>query len=171
MEQDAYRPVLEKILSGRRNMDNLQLVYNFPLCGSLSVEAEALVETGGSTDEAKSLIKVIRDRAGNTNDIDKMVAERYNGSLRDLVRNERRVELAQEGLRFADIRRWNILLDVMNKPIEGIEYRDFSSGTPKHTVLIPAERDAYTAKDFWWPIPQAEIDLNPGRITQNEGWK
>ena len=133
--------------------------------------AEALVETGGSTDEAKSLIKVIRDRAGNTNDIDKMVAERYNGSLRDLVRNERRVELAQEGLRFADIRRWNILLDVMNKPIEGIEYRDFSSGTPKHTVLIPAERDAYTAKDFWWPIPQAEIDLNPGRITQNEGWK
>ena len=135
------------------------------------LRAEALVETGGSTDEAKSLIKVIRDRAGNTNVIDKMSAERYNGSLRDLVRNERRVELAQEGLRFADIRRWYILLDVMNKPIEGIEYRDFSSGTPKHTVLIPAERDAYTAKDFWWPIPQAEIDLNPGRITQNEGWK
>ncbi|MFS9669277.1 RagB/SusD family nutrient uptake outer membrane protein, partial [Klebsiella pneumoniae] len=66
------------------------------------LRAEALVETGGSTDEAKSLIKVIRDRAGNTNDIDKMVAEHYNGSLRDLIRNERRVELAQEGLRFAD---------------------------------------------------------------------
>ena len=144
---------------------------NFRYAEAYLLRAEALVETGGSTDEAKSLIKVIRDRAGNTNDIDKMVAERYNGSLRDLVRNERRVELAQEGLRFADIRRWNILLDVMNKPIEGIEYRDFSSGTPKHTVLIPAERDAYTAKDFWWPIPQAEIDLNPGRITQNEGWK
>ena len=135
------------------------------------LRAEALVETGGSTDEVKSLIKVIRDRAGNTNDIDKMVAERYNGSLRDLVRNERRVELAQEGLRFADIRRWNILLDVMNKPIEGIEYRDFSSGTPKHTVLVPAIREAYTIRDFWWPIPQAEIDLNPDRITQNEGWK
>ena len=135
------------------------------------LRAEALVETGGSTDEVKSLIKVIRDRAGNTNDIDKMVAERYNGSLRDLVRNERRVELAQEGLRFADIRRWNILLDVMNKPIEGIEYRDFSSGTPKHTVLVPAIREAYTTRDFWWPIPQAEIDLNPDRITQNEGWK
>ena len=135
------------------------------------LRAEALVETGGSTDEVKSLIKVIRDRAGNTNDIDKMVAERYNGSLRDLVRNERRVELAQEGLRFADIRRWDILLDVMNKPIEGIEYRDFSSGTPEHAVLVPAIREAYTTRDFWWPIPQAEIDLNPGRITQNEGWK
>ena len=106
-----------------------------------------------------------------TNDIDTMLAERYNGSLRDLVRNERRVELAQEGLRFADIRRWGILLDVMNKPIEGIEYRGFSSGTPKHTVLVPAIREAYTTRDFWWPIPQAEIDLNPDRITQNEGWK
>lgn len=135
------------------------------------LRAEALVETGGSMDEVKSLIKVIRDRAGNTNDIDKMVAERYNGSLRDLVRNERRVELAQEGLRFADIRRWDILLDVMNKPIEGIEYRDFSSGTPEHAILVPAIREAYTTRDFWWPIPQAEIDLNPDRITQNEGWK
>lgn len=135
------------------------------------LRAEALVETGGSAEEAKSLIKAIRDRAGNTNDIDKMIAERYNGSLLELIRNERRVELAQEGLRFADIRRWNILLDVMNQPVEGIEYRDFSSGTPKHTVLIPAERVAYTSRDFWWPIPQAEIDLNEGYITQNEGWK
>lgn len=135
------------------------------------LRAEALVETGGSADEAKAMVKVVRDRAGNTNDIDKMVAERYNGNLLDLIRNERRVELAQEGLRFADIRRWNILLDVMNKPIEGVEYRDFSSGTPKHTVLIPAERDAYTARDFWWPIPQAEIDLNPDLIQQNDGWK
>ena len=129
-----------------------------------------MVESGENLEEAKSLLKVVRDRAGNTNDIDKVINERYNGSLLELVRNERRVELAQEGLRFADIRRWNILLDVMNKPIEGIEYRDFSNGTPVHKVLIPAERDAYTAKDFWWPIPQAEMDLSTGNITQNEGW-
>lgn len=134
------------------------------------LRAEALVESGENLEEAKSLLKVVRDRAGNTNDIDKVINERYNGSLLELVRNERRVELAQEGLRFADIRRWNILLDVMNKPIEGIEYRDFSNGTPVHKVLIPAERDAYTAKDFWWPIPQAEMDLSTGNITQNEGW-
>lgn len=135
------------------------------------LRAEALVETGGSASEAKALIKVIRDRAGNTNDIDKMIAERYNGSLLELIRNERRIELAQEGLRFFDIRRWNILLDVMNKPIEGIEYRDFSGATPVRKVLIPAERDPFTARDFWWPIPQAEIDLNIERIKQNEGWK
>lgn len=135
------------------------------------LRAEALVETGGSADEAKQMVKVIRDRAGNTNDIDRMIAERYNGSLRDLIRNERRVELADEGLRFFDIRRWKILLDVMNQPVEGIEYRDFSGGTPVRKVYTPADRDPYTARDYWWPIPQAEIDLNGGRVTQNDGWK
>lgn len=132
------------------------------------LRAEALVETGGSADEAKSMIKVIRDRAGNTNDIDKMVAERYNGSLRDLIRNERRVELAQEGLRFYDLRRWNTLLNEMNKPVQGVEYRDANG---KKVILSAAERDAYTEKDIWWPIPQSEIDLNKGRIKQNPLWE
>jgi hypothetical protein len=136
------------------------------------LRAEALLETGGSEAEAKSLVKVVRDRAGNTNDIDEMVSKRY-GTLLNLVRNERRVEFADENLRFYDIRRWGTFLDVMNKPIEGIVYRDFSNGTPKRVVLetVPKSARTYTSKDFWWPIPQAEIDLNAGRITQNEGWK
>lgn len=135
------------------------------------LRAEALVETGGSSEEAKRLIKIIRDRAGNTNDIDGILDEQYNGNLLDLIRNERRVELANEGLRFYDIRRWHILSDVMNKPIEGIEYRDFSFDPPKKIVYTPAIREPYTEKDFWWPIPQSEIDLNKGRIKQNEGWE
>ncbi len=133
------------------------------------LRAEALLETGGDVNEAKEMLQVIRDRAGNTNDIDTVVNDLYDGSLLNLARNERRVEFAQEGLRFYDIRRWGIFLDVMNQPVEGIEYRDFSSGTPTHTVYVPAERETYTDRDFWWPIPQEEIDLN-ARITQNEGW-
>ena len=135
------------------------------------LRAEALVETGGSAEEAKSLIKVLRDRAGNTNDIETTLASIYNGNLLDMIRNERRIEMAQEGLRLYDIRRWKILLDVMNKPVEGIEYRDFSSGTPVKQVLIAAERETYTEKDYWWPIPLAEMDLDKtGRIKQNTGW-
>lgn len=134
------------------------------------LRAEALVETGGSADEAKALVKVIRDRAGNTNDIDEAVTKYYNGSLLNLIRNERRVEFAQEGLRFYDLRRWNILLEEMNKPVEGIEYNDYSTGSPVHKVNVPAVREPYKERDFWWPIPQAEIDLNIGYMTQNEGW-
>ncbi|MDR1381207.1 MAG: RagB/SusD family nutrient uptake outer membrane protein [Tannerella sp.] len=140
------------------------------------LRAEALVETGGSESEAKELIKALRDRAGNTNDMDAAITNIYGGSLLNLIRNERRVELAQEGLRLFDIRRWKILPDVMNKPVYGIEYRDFSGGTPVRKYLIPAgladdgSRVPYTEKDYWWPVPQAEIDLNKGRIKQNSSW-
>lgn len=128
------------------------------------LRAEALVETGGSSEEVKALLKVIRDRAGNTNDINKMLAERYNGNLRDMVRNERRVEFAQEGLRLYDIRRWGILLDVMNQPILGVEHDSYPKG-----ALEVTQRDPYTEKDYWWPIPQAEMDLNP-QMEQNKDW-
>jgi len=116
------------------------------------------------------LVKVIRDRAGNTNDIDEAINKFYGGSLLKLIRNEQRVEFAQEGLRFYDLRRWNILNEEMNKPIEGIEYYDYSSGEKEYKVYKPAVREVYTNRDFWWPIPQAEIDLNQGYITQNQGW-
>lgn len=131
------------------------------------LRAEALIETGGSETEAKRLIKVVRDRACNTNDIDWAVQNIYNGSLRDLVRNEERVEFADENHRFFDIRRWGILLDAMNKPVQGIQYRDDSGNT---VIYAPAERVAYTSKDFYWPIPQAEMDLSTGNLKQNEGW-
>jgi len=137
------------------------------------LRAEALVETGGNADEAKSLIKKIRDRAGNTNDLDATLAGTYKGSLLDMIRNEKRIEMVQEGQRLFDIRRWKILLDVMNKPIEGIEYRDFSSGSPVKKILIPAasERSEFKERDYWWPIPQEEMDLDKtGRIKQNPGW-
>ena len=140
------------------------------------LRAEALVETGGSTEEAKSCIQKIRDRAGNTNDLETVITSTYRGNLLNLIRNERRVELANEGLRIADIRRWKILLDVMNQPALGVDYRDFSSGTPVKKNVIPetlndaGKRVAFTEKDYWWPIPQAEIDLNKGRIIQNKSW-
>lgn len=135
------------------------------------LRAEALVETGGDMQEAKSMIKVLRDRAGNTNDLEETLTNTYGGNLLNMIRNERRVEMAQEGQRLFDIRRWKILLDVMNKPVEGIEYRDFSSGIPTKKVYIAAERETLTNKDYWWPIPLAEMDLDAsGRIKQNTGW-
>ena len=132
------------------------------------LRAEALVETGGDLNEVKRLLQVIRDRAHNTNTVDWALQHFYNGSLRDMVRNERRIEFADESVRFFDIRRWNILLDVMNKPIQGIEYHD---GAGKLVVYEPAKREKYTARDFYWPIPQAEMDLSMGNMKQNDGWK
>ncbi|MCI1817404.1 MAG: RagB/SusD family nutrient uptake outer membrane protein [Prevotella sp.] len=41
---------------------------------------------------------------------------------------------------------------------------------PKRVVRVPAIRQPYTKKDYWWPIPQVEMDLSKGNLTQNEGW-
>ncbi len=151
------------------NTFNSYVVFRFSEVYLL--RAEALVETGGSLEEAKSLIQIIRDRAGNTNDIDHVLSTLYNDNMLELIRNEKRVEFAQEGLRLYDIKRWKILLDVMNKPIEGIQYRVFTDGVPSEVVNKPAKRDEFTEKDYWWPIPQAEMDLDSsGRIKQNSGW-
>lgn len=160
----------KKYFQGAETWSTFNSFIIFRYAEAYLLRAEALVETNGDITEAKALVKVIRDRAGNTNDIDETVANLYGGSLLDLIRNEFRVEFAHEGMRFFDIRRWNILLDVMNKPIGGIEYYENTEEGRVKKVLTPAVRTTYTSKDFWWPIPQEEIDINKGRLTQNKDW-
>ena len=72
---------------------------------------------------------------------------------RDIVRNERRVELAFEGLRLYDIRRWRIAKEVMNG------YRD-----PGNYVRV------FEDKHYLWPIPQPEVD-KMGENFQNPDYR
>jgi len=84
------------------------------------------------------------------------------------VRYERRVELAFEGLRLFDIRRWKIAAQVMPAPaVTGIDYLN-AAGT-KITAAQPASARAFPARAYLWPIPQAELDLNPN-LKQNPGF-
>jgi hypothetical protein len=84
------------------------------------------------------------------------------------VRYERRAELAFEGLRLFDIRRWKIAEQVMPTPaVRGIDYLD-ATGTLR-TATVPASARAFPARDYLWPIPQAELDLN-ANLKQNPGF-
>lgn len=88
--------------------------------------------------------------------------------LREIVRHERMVELAFEGQRFFDIRRWGIAEDVFNVPLKGVTYIDENGDL--YTVEIPAiVRNFDPSKHYLWPIPQKELDLNKN-FEQNEGW-
>jgi len=69
--------------------------------------------------------------------------------LRDFIRHERRIELAMEHDRFFDIVRWGIADDAMH-----------SAGKPNFSA----------ARDALLPIPQAQIDLSNGVLTQNPGY-
>ena len=84
------------------------------------------------------------------------------------VRYERRAELAFEGLRLFDLRRWKIAAQVMPTPVvTGIDYLD-ATGALK-TATVPASARAFPARNYFWPIPQAELDLN-SNLKQNPGF-
>lgn len=86
--------------------------------------------------------------------------------LRGIIRKERAVELAFEGLRFYDLRRWRTADAVLQGPVFGITYNKNGTLT---TIQVPFQKGFNSSRDYLWPIPQNEIILNPNLI-QNKGW-
>ena len=87
--------------------------------------------------------------------------------LREVVRRERTLELAFEGLRLFDIRRWKIAEQVIPGPVQGLTYLNNGQLT---TVQVQAFEKVFNrSRDYLWPIPQKEKELNPG-LSQNAGW-
>ncbi len=89
--------------------------------------------------------------------------------MRERIRNERRVELAFEGARFFDIRRWGIAEDVLNADdgwIVGMKldnvggYQVMESGKWAGHVKV-RQRSPFTADQYVWPLPNRETELNP----------
>ena len=113
--------------------------------------------------------------------------------LRAIVRRERKIELAGEGLRVFDIRRWNIAEKVMNGILFGkamnkaIYYslpkptldENSSPGYTSFTSLLSVVGNfkimdnprVFKSHNLLWPIPQAELDVNknPG-FKENPGY-
>lgn len=134
--------------------------------------AEAAVETGQNTNQALTYINAIRQRAGH------VLASTLT---KDLVRRERRVELAFEGLRYLDIMRWDLGPQVLNGPLYGSRRgtMDFTTGhvtwvgngaDVNETNYIKIEERTFNpTRKYLFPIPQAEMDANPNMV-QNPGY-
>lgn len=85
-----------------------------------------------------------------------------------IVRHERLVELAFEGLRYFDIRRWRIAEDVIPGIIQGMTY--INDEGKLVTIAITGFLKVFDKnRDYLWPIPQTERLMNPS-LTQNPGW-
>lgn len=134
--------------------------------------AEAKIELNQIDNSVYSAIDEVRLRAGLPA-VDQ-AAYSTQEQMRELVRRERRVELAMEGLRFYDIQRWRIGEQVMSGPIYGsrLGTMDHSTGKVTFTTtdhIMNEERVFDPAKNYLWPIPQSEIDINPN-LTQNPNY-
>ena len=90
-------------------------------------------------------------------------------AARTAVRYERRLELAMEGQRFFDLRRWAIADAVLNSYIQGI-----AGGSEKTRRLQLASAETFVAKHYLFPIPDLQLQLskvgNTSKLTQNTGW-
>ncbi len=150
--------------------------------------AEAEVEAG-SLERARELVNMVRSRAGNcaqgpgsgVEDIAVPIDDpsitwaNYQVSTydnpwsdqaaaRQAVRMERRLELAMEGHRFFDLRRWGIAEQVLNDylAVEKTK-RQYLTGSA-----------GYTGRNNLYPLPSVQIELSrvegEDRLQQNSGW-
>ncbi|MET1056299.1 MAG: RagB/SusD family nutrient uptake outer membrane protein [Pedobacter sp.] len=119
----------------------------------------------GQMDETvwNSTIRLLRQRAGFTD----ASALSFPGgtNLTNVIRRERRAELAMEGLRTDDIRRWKIAETTLNGYAHGAKFGD----PAVDNGYIRAQKRTFTAKDYLWPIPSSERGLN-SNLTQNTGY-
>jgi hypothetical protein len=111
-------------------------------------------------------IKAIRARAGFTDASALNFSGAAQGTLRDVIRNERRSELAMEGLRIFDIRRWKTAEVVLNGWAHGAK---FGTASVDNGYIRANQRTFDKSKAYLWPIPRDEraVDAN---LTQNPGW-
>ncbi len=84
------------------------------------------------------------------------------------LQDERRWELAFEGYRWDDIRRWGIAADVLDRQLGGAIHNDGTATVMKPQGGTYSER--YKATKGYYRIPQAQVDLSNGAIKQNAGW-
>jgi hypothetical protein len=82
------------------------------------------------------------------------------------IREERFIELAYEGQRAWDLRRWGIASDVLSQPIYKMEVTQNSDGSFSY-VKQKLEDRYFEDRMYLYPIPQR--DVNNG-LTQNPGW-
>ncbi|OZI05842.1 RagB/SusD family nutrient uptake outer membrane protein [Siphonobacter sp. BAB-5385] len=128
--------------------------------------AEAKIELNQLDAEVLTALNTVRN--GRSDVKQPSITSTSQAELREIVRRERAVELAFEGQRLFDIRRWKIAEKVIPGPVYGITYTN-PNGVVSTVQVVAVNKVFDPNRHYLWPIPQKEIDLNHS-LTQNPGW-
>jgi hypothetical protein len=158
----ADRTVKKYVDRGKLNQPGAGSVNNYRIlryADVLLLKAEAILQSGGSPAEAIGLINQVRARARNSGGgaapADRPTTETNQTTIMDWIMTERLLELAGEGQRWFDLRRWQL------QGIISLNDAFFSSNVTGMSFQLP--------KSLNLPIPNSEIDVNPN-VTQNPGY-
>ncbi|MCK0155713.1 RagB/SusD family nutrient uptake outer membrane protein [Cellulophaga sp. F20128] len=150
--------------------------YPFPmvrLADLYLLYAEALNESG-QTGQAIPWIDLIRERAGLDGVVNSWATASNNptkpstqAGLRDIIQDERMIELVFEGHRFWDLRRWKRASEFLNSDIRA--WNAEGETTEDYYKIINVGTYKFLNRDYLWPISEADIIANSNLI-QNPGW-
>jgi len=148
----------------------------------LLIYAEAKIEANQIDGTVYDAINQIRTRP--TVEMPAIEAGKSQAQLREIVRKERLYELANEGFRMVDLRRWGLADKFMNNSflgripkgllsnapkIDADGLVDYSQVTNKSQMRIIEVRDFKKDRDYLWPIPNIEMETNKN-LEQNPGY-
>jgi len=159
---DTKKYINQEDLSDRSNCGTNFILIRY--ADVLLMYAEAMIELNQLDESVYQAINNIREREDVG--MPKISSGKTQSELRDIVRHERMVELALEGLRFFDLRRWRTAEDVMKGAVPGIRYIPPGGTAIKLYQYGAVVRYFNPARDYLFPIPQQEVLLNPN-LTQN----
>ncbi len=135
----------------------------------LLMYAEAKIELGSIDQSVYDAINKVRARV----DLPPIESDLTQSELRNKVRHERMIELALEGLRFFDLRRWKTAENVMEGIIPGMKYIPVGDPTEESQIEVlnygGTDRNFNSPRDYLFPIPSEELILVPS-LTQNPGY-
>jgi len=130
--------------------------------------AEAKIMMNDVDELAKSCITQVRERAGlDMSEADVTLPKYDSYSQQDwieLIRNERRIEFAAEGLRYNDIIRWHTAEEVLNQPALGHTRKENGQ-----LVSLKIEDRSFNSHNYLWPFHENSLRVNPG-LRQNPGY-
>jgi hypothetical protein len=131
--------------------------------------AEALNEYDPGNPDILKYLNLIRKRAGipqyGSGD-DMVPAPTNQKNMREAIHHERQVELAFEGVRYFDLRRWLEAATELNKPVMGMDIDADGDDFYKQKVI---QNISFTQRCYLWAIPSIDIRKDHN-LVQNPGW-
>ena len=166
-----------------RKVDDTNEGYDYPVIRYAEVllnYAEAVYEQGESISDADLDLSLNLVRQRSNPDMVKLSNSLVsaNGlSMRDEIRAERTVELALEGFRVDDLKRWKTAETEMPQDLRGIPMTGwFATNWTNQTrpldadgCIILYDGRVWAEKNYLYPIPSDELQLN-SELGQNKGW-
>ncbi|MDN3668495.1 RagB/SusD family nutrient uptake outer membrane protein [Echinicola jeungdonensis] len=137
--------------------------------------AEALNEVEGPNATVFEYLDKIRERAGLAGVQEawqnySTQPDKYStkNGLREIIHQERLIELAFEGHRLWDLKRWKKANEMLNQPIQGWNMQGETTNSYYQVNTIYSQKFV-SPRDYFWPINEGTLIQNPN-LVQNVGW-